>query len=34
MNMNAHFRNNPLAATDAKELLSTHGISDATTKRG
>ena len=30
--MNAHFRNNPLAAADAKELLGAHGISDASTK--
>lgn len=30
--MNAHFRNNPLTAAAAKELLSAHGIADATTK--
>jgi hypothetical protein len=30
--MNAHFRNNPLASADSKELLSAHGISDATSK--
>lgn len=28
--MNAHFRNNPLAAADARELLTAHGVAEAT----
>lgn len=31
--MNAHFRDNPLAAADAKEMLAAHGISEAMAKR-
>jgi hypothetical protein len=30
--MNAHFRNNPLAASDAKDLLAAHGISEVSPK--